>query len=110
MTITYDVAERYTDVAIDGPDPAHVTYGYDNVDSVTSKTVMGSKKDDGKILYQTNLSGASEVLEMRPDKKVISRTVPLPGGVIATLGATDTWSYPNVHGDMAVTAGRDGKQ
>jgi YD repeat-containing protein len=110
VTITYDVAERYTDVAIEGPDPAHVSYGYDNVDSVASKTVTGSKKDDGKVLYQTNLSGASEVLEMRADKKVISRTVPLPGGVIATLGAQDTWNYPNVHGDMAVTAGRDGKQ
>ncbi|WP_184921049.1 PA14 domain-containing protein [Saccharothrix ecbatanensis] len=111
IKITYDVAERYTGVSIDGPDPAHVTYGYDNLDSVTSRTVKGSKHDDGQTLYHTNLSGTSEVLEMKADKRVLSRTVPLPGGVIASIASgSQTWRYPNVHGDIAMAAGGDGKR
>ena len=115
VKITYDVAERYTSVSIDGDDPAKVTYGYDAFDSVTSRTVEGSKDDDGKVLYHANLSGATEALELRADKRVLNRTIPLPGGVIATppgevTDAGQTWRHPNVHGDIAMVVDDAGRQ
>ena len=37
--------------------------------------------------------------------QVVERTVALPGGVVVTKRvAGDVWSYPNVHGDVAVSA------
>ena len=41
--------------------------------------------------------------------RVVERTVTLPGGVVVTKRvAGDVWSYPNVHGDVAVSANAAG--
>ncbi len=40
---------------------------------------------------------------------VVSRTIRLPGGVLlTTTAAGDTWSYPNLHGDIAAAANAAG--
>jgi YD repeat-containing protein len=110
--IVYDVAERYTDVSIAGADPASVNYGYDIFDSVVSRTVSGSKHDDGKVLYSVNVMTATEVFTMNPDRKVLTRTVPLPGGISVAIGADgqETWNLANVQGDVALVADGRGRQ
>ena len=41
--------------------------------------------------------------------RVVERTIALPGGVVVTKRvAGDVWSYPNVHGDVSVTANAAG--
>ncbi len=55
----------------------------------------------------------SPSLEMDGAGSIIDRTVSLAGGVVvtrtvATATSTDTWSYPNVHGDVAATANGSG--
>jgi RHS repeat-associated protein len=45
----------------------------------------------------------------RKANKLLSRTVSLPGGASETISSgTITWSYPNLHGDEIMTAGKTG--
>jgi YD repeat-containing protein len=111
VSLGWDVAERVTSMAVTGPDPAQVTYGRNVLDQVVTRTVTGSGDEDSVTLLHVNPTDTTESLEMDRNRKVLSRTITLPGGVLATLsGAGEYWSHPNVHGDVALGTDASGKQ
>ncbi|MBM0274416.1 PA14 domain-containing protein [Micromonospora tarensis] len=111
VTLGWDIAERFTSIAVAGPDPARVTYGRNVLDQVVTRTVTGSKDDDSVTLLHVNPTDITESLVMDRDRRVLSRTLTLPGGVLVTLtGANEYWSHPNVHGDVALGTGATGAQ
>ena len=59
--------------------------------------------------YSHTAGGDSPDVVLNTANTVIEYTIGLPGGVMfQERGATDTWSYPNVHGDVMTTADHTG--
>jgi len=67
-----------------------------------------------QILYSYTADGDESDLTLGPDKRVITRTIALTGGVLYSLPAdaavAPTWDIPNVRGDIVLTADNAGKQ
>ena len=94
-------------------------YGYDvsdrHVSTQNGSTTVSYVRDvSGAIVSRSDTStgvtvrySGSAVLDTL--NRVVERTVALPGGVVVTKRvAGDVWSYPNVHGDVAVSANAAG--
>lgn len=108
QTISYDIADRHTKTVVQaGP---IVEYLRDVTGRIVQRTETpygggtptvvryGHTGPSGGAAF--TLDGASAVLEL---------IVNLPGGVSVTLrGAAQLWSYPNIHGDIVVTADAGG--
>ncbi len=59
--------------------------------------------------YSYSGNGDTADVTMDAANATLERTMGLPGGVLLTkTGGTETWSYPNFHGDVAVTATNTG--
>ena len=112
--LVYDSANRHTSTAISGG--AKVAYTRDASNRIVTRT-------------STNAAGTSTVLKYAytgdgdtPDMVLVSGTttstgvtlsqryLTLPGGVLVSvpLSGEPTWSYPNIHGDVVVTANSTG--
>jgi YD repeat-containing protein len=108
-TLGWDVAERYTANAVNGPDSADVDYGYNAFDQIVSRTTA----DGERVLYGVNPADPNALVTYDRDRRVLSTTLRLPGGVMAGLpGGTGgrTWSHINVHGDVALVTNGSGAQ
>ena len=101
QTLGYDIANRHlTTVA----GTTTVAYRRDAFDRIVSRKEI----TDGVPTTQRYAStggGDTTDLVLSETGAVVQRTLALPGGVVLSL-ATDkqTWSYPNIHGDVIVTA------
>ena len=79
-----------------------------------STTVSYVRDVSGAIVSRSDTStgvtvrySGSAVLDT--SNRVVERTIALPGGVVVTKRvAGDVWSYPNVHGDVSVSANAAG--
>ena len=94
-------------------------YGYDSSDrhvlTQHGWTSVSYVRDvSGAIVSRSDTStgvtvrySGSAVLDT--SNQVVERTIALPGGVVVTKRAVgDVWSYPNVHGDVSVSANAAG--
>ncbi len=107
QTLFYDVADRHYKTVLD--DGTTITYTLDAGGRMVARTVAGSPpmSENGTIRYLAGgaIADASNAVQQW--------VVSLPGGVTLTLdlGATSgagddsqRWGYPNMHGDVIVTA------
>jgi len=109
QVMTYDVADRHMTTSIGTT--TTVTYTRDATDRIVRRVAT----DSGTTTTTTYLySGSGDAPWATIDGSgVFSRTVTLPGGammIITTGGshAGTVWSYPNLHGDEAITADNSG--
>ncbi|MFL6118687.1 hypothetical protein [Actinophytocola sp.] len=77
-TLTWDGADRNTSLRTTGPDPAAVSYTRDATDRITRRqATQGDTTTD--ILYSYTGSGDSADIALAPDKRVLTRSISLPG-------------------------------
>lgn len=104
--MTYDVADRHMSTTLD--DGTVITYQRDASGTVVARTVDTPTEAPVTVRY-TSGGAFSAVLDATG--AVIQSTVSLPGGVqvaITVADGTQVWSYPNLHGDVILTADADG--
>ena len=103
--LTYDVADRHVGTTL--TDGTSISYVLDASGRMVARTVSGSAGgvDDGTIRYLAGGAIADDT------GAVLQWVVSLPGGVSLTLDASgdpDVWGYPNLHGDVIVSADGEG--
>jgi RHS repeat-associated protein len=102
QTYVYDVADRHT-ATVAG---ARVDYLRDATNRIVERKV------EGVTVARYSYSGGADTPDAVLDGSgaVVERVLALPGDVVVTRRAAggDTWSYPNVHGDVAATADQSG--
>ncbi|TIH32251.1 hypothetical protein [Subtercola vilae] len=111
QTLSYDVANRHMKTSLTAG--TTITYQRDLSDRVISRTtvVPGTGTGTGtSTVYYLYAAGGSPVMVKDGSTSTLSRMLSLPGGVNVTISATgpQTWSYPNIHGDIIVTATQAG--
>jgi RHS repeat-associated protein len=104
----YDVADRHLSTTLD--DGTTVVYIRDATDRVISRTVTppGGPAETIRYTYAGAGDGAYAVLD--DTGALMERTIGLPGGVMVTAPASGakSWSFPNLHGDVILTANDSG--
>ena len=102
-TLVYDSADRHS-TTVNGA--TTVAYTRDATDRIVGRAATG----EATVRYGHTGAGDTAELTLDAHNQVVERLVALPGGVTLTRrrGGTDTWSYPNVHGDTLATADRTG--
>jgi len=76
---------------------------------VASTSSDGSASSSSRLGYSGPGDGADLMLD--GSGRIVSRQLALPGGVLVSVpagGGSATWSYPNVHGDVILTADGSG--
>jgi RHS repeat-associated protein len=106
-TMTYDGADRHmSTIAGD----TTVRYVRDATDRIVGRTVT---KAGTATTIRYGYSGTGDISDFVMDTAgaLTERAVSLPGGVLLTKRAGgDVWSYPNIHGDVVVTANPSGSK
>lgn len=103
-TLVYDGADRHVATATGG---TTVTYTRDATDRVARRAVTGGPSDEGPWLYGYSGDDDSADLILSGAGTLSQRLVDLPGGVLLTKNydtPTTDWAYPNIHGDVLLTA------
>ena len=101
-THTYDDANRHLSTTAGS---TTVSYVRDALDRIVERKVNGATV--ARYGYVGSSDSPSFVLDANGN--VAERTIGLPGGVNLTVRAAgNVWSYPNLHGDTAVTATQAG--
>ena len=113
QTMTYDVSDRHMSTrlsngTIDPDDDTLITYTRDATGRIIERTI--DTDGDGlldEVYRYTGGGPLSAVLD--GDGEVLQSTVSVPGGVqVGITDGTQVWSYPNLHGDVILTADGDG--
>lgn len=107
----WDGADRNISASSTGPAPAGVAYLRDAIDRIIRRTVTeGDTTSD--VLYSYTANSDTTDFVLGADKRVLSHTISLPGGVIHTVnqGAQPTWDHATVRGDLALTTDAAGHQ
>ncbi|WP_435239130.1 PA14 domain-containing protein [Streptomyces sp. YPW6] len=109
-----DAGERYLGGGTSGPGAVDVTYTEDTVDHQVGRKVTGAGAEE-HLYGNTSMGDADLDLVLRTDKRVLSRIVALPGGVVlgtksAAYSGKETWSHPTVRGNIFLVTGDDGRQ
>lgn len=106
QNLTYDSSNRHvaTTTSTDT-----VTYTRDGTDRIVARTTTTGGQDTTSRLSYTG-AGDTPDLTLTSTGTFTSQTLPLFGGVLLTLtaAAAQTWSYPNIHGDITTTANQAG--
>ncbi|WP_246291147.1 PA14 domain-containing protein [Lentzea indica] len=111
--LTWDGAERNIGARSVGADPAAVAYQRDSTNRIIRRsTEQGDQQT--VALYGYTADGDTADIVLGEDKKLLSRTISLPGGVLLTIsgddGATRSYDHPTVRGDLALTTDAAGNQ
>jgi RHS repeat-associated protein len=112
-SLGWDSADRNLTARTTGTDPADITYVRDATDRIVRRTTtQGDAGSD--VLVGYTASGDTADLTLGTDKRILTRTISLPGGVLYTVpvgaGGTAVWDLPNVRGDIVLTCDSAGKQ
>lgn len=106
QTMVYDAANRHMKTTvIDGSVTTTITYQRDVTGRIVSRTTSdGTTTSTVQYLYSS-----SGLFAVKSDS-TMQYSLSLPGGVnvTATGSAEQSWSYPNVHGDVILTADHSG--
>lgn len=107
QTIGYDQSDRHVSTAITGGPT--ITYIRDVTGRIVSRTVTPASGPASTIRYSFSADGDSPDWTLNSSGSVIERTLALPGGVVVSLqGSAQSWSFPNLHGDVIVTTNGTG--
>jgi RHS repeat-associated protein len=98
--ITWDAADRMASTTVAG---ATTTYTYDALDRVISHANPSATTHYAYGGYTT-----SAVAALDASNNVVQRLISLPGGVLVTAASTNTWSYPDLHGNNIVLTDNSG--
>lgn len=109
----WDGDDRNVSAASVGADRATVHYQRDASDRIIRRTAAeGDMVDDVRYGYTGDGDTADFVMDA--DKKILSRTVALPGGVMYTTGVgaggQPTWDHATIRGDLVLTTDTGGRQ
>ncbi|MFI6641770.1 PA14 domain-containing protein [Streptomyces sp. NPDC050504] len=112
VTRRYDFTERYLGGSERGTE---VTYLQGLGDSLIRRDVTEGTRHETLLYGQSALSDLDHDLVLRADKRLLTHTVELPGGVVHIADGTvhrgrAAWNYPTVRGDLFLVADRDGRQ
>ncbi|HYQ68088.1 PA14 domain-containing protein [Actinophytocola sp.] len=108
-TLTWDGDDRNTGARTTGTDPATVTYIRDATDRIIRRDAA-TGDTAAAVLYSYTSDGDTADLALTADKRIATRTITLPGGVLYTIGAQQTWDHPTVRGDLCLTTDPTGHQ
>ncbi len=104
--MTYDSTDRHMSTTL--ADGTTIVYLRDATGRVVARATDTPTEAPVTIRY-TSGGAMSAVLDTAG--AVIQRSIPLPGGVQVTItGTTQLWSYPNLHGDVILTADATGNR
>jgi RHS repeat-associated protein len=104
QALAYDGADRHVSTTTGS---TTIRYVRDATDRIVRRELSGSST--GVVRYGYSAGGDTADFTLDANNNVIERTIGLLGGVLLTKrGAGDTWSYPNVHGDVMATADATG--
>ncbi|WP_246477688.1 hypothetical protein [Actinokineospora xionganensis] len=110
---SWDGADRNIAIRTTGADPADVAYTRDATDRITRRqATQGDTDADVRYGYTGNGDSAGYAMN-GADKKVLTRSIGLAGGVVYTwkpVVAEQTWDHASVRGDLCMTTLPDGKQ
>ncbi|RWZ46633.1 hypothetical protein ELQ90_14490, partial [Labedella phragmitis] len=103
QSLVYDVADRHVETNL--ADGTSIRYTRDASDRIVERRVSKANTPDVVTRFGFGGEGDSPDLVLDGDGAVIERTLPLPGGVLASFrpDGSETWSFPNLHGDIVVT-------
>ncbi|MFJ9843497.1 PA14 domain-containing protein [Kitasatospora sp. NPDC101155] len=115
MSQRYDAAERYIGKSAGGSDPVDVTYPNDLLDRQAGRTVTEGADTETLLYSYTSAADHNVDLVLRGDRRLLTRTVALPGGVLyvakaAAYSGQDTWNLSTVRGDVFLVTDDDGGQ
>lgn len=105
QTLVYDASGRHTATKVGGSDA--VTYTRDPTGRIVRRTEAGQ----APTRYRYAGPGDSPTFLTDDANTVVQKLVSLIGGVTATVsvpGPAQTWSYPNIHGDVMAVASQSG--
>jgi len=107
QTMSWDGADRHTGTSTTtGGTTTTVTYRRDATDRIVERTEGAST-----VRYGYTGGGDSASFTMTTANALVDRHLGLVGGVLLTRTATaQTWDYPNLHGDIALTTDGSGTQ
>ncbi|ANF31799.1 hypothetical protein A0130_09030 [Leifsonia xyli] len=110
QTLGFDGSDRH--VSTKSADGSSVSYVRDALDRVVTRTAVSTSGEKSVTTYVFSGTGDAPVAELNADSVLVWTTQALPGGVTLTrpVSGDGVWSYPNVHGDVVVTAGPTGAQ
>ncbi|WP_152970266.1 PA14 domain-containing protein [Frigoribacterium sp. RIT-PI-h] len=107
QVMTYDSLDRHLTTVLD--DGSKVVYQRDVTDRIVKRTQTTKAGATTSTTYSFAGDGDSPDLELDDQGGVTSAVVSLPGSVLVSMGAaSQSWSYPNIHGDIIVTADQTG--
>ncbi|GCB53362.1 hypothetical protein SNL152K_10719 [Streptomyces sp. NL15-2K] len=116
LTQRQDAAERYLGATVTGPDAADVRYTKDIADHLLARTATTADGTERLGYGHTDMTDTAFDLVLGADKRLLSRVIGLPGGVVLSVkgeayaGGRTTWSLPTVRGDLFLVAGDTGRQ
>lgn len=109
--LAYDAANRHwrTITGVGSPSQTTITYTRDAGSRIVAREVKEGATSTESVRYAHAASGDVSTLVVDEAGAIQEYTVALPGGVAArVLPGAQQWSYPNLHGDIVLTADGDG--
>ncbi|SER12773.1 RHS repeat-associated core domain-containing protein [Actinokineospora terrae] len=109
----WDTTDRNILITTTGTDPASVSYTRDAADRIIRRqATQGDTTADIRFGF-TGTGDTADYALNATDKKIITRSISLPGGVLYTwkpVAADQTWDHPTVRGDLTLTTTSTGIQ
>jgi len=110
---SWDGEDRNIAIRTTGTDPADVAYTRDVTDRLTRRqATSGDAVNDIRYGYSSD-GDTAEFAMNGADKKLLTRSISLPGGVLYTwkpVVADQTWDHSTVRGDLCLTTLPNGTQ
>ena len=105
QTMTYDATDRHVSTVVG---TTTVTYLRDATDRIVGRTEKTGTTTT-TLRYSYSAGGDTPDHVLSSTGAALERTLGLPGGVVLTRRTSAAvWAYPNIHGDVIVTANASG--
>ncbi|WP_354246991.1 RHS repeat-associated core domain-containing protein [Agromyces sp. PvR057] len=105
QTLGYDVSDQHVKTTVAGGPT--IEYLRDVTGRIVQRTETPAGQNPETLVTRYGFTGDGDgsALLMDGANGVVQSFVGLPGGVtVSRTGASQSWSYPNIHGDVTVTA------
>ncbi|WP_189157109.1 PA14 domain-containing protein [Lentzea pudingi] len=108
--LSWDGGDRNIHARTTGAEPADVSYTRDVLDRIVRR-VSSAGAENTDTIYGFTGSGDTADFAMDATKKIVSRSISLPGGVLLTVKSdTRKWDHPSIRGDLSLTTDDGGLQ
>jgi RHS repeat-associated protein len=104
QTLAYDASDRHNTTTL--PDGTIVEYARDATNRIIQRTETPPAGTASTVRYAFAGPGDGAAALLTTAGALIQRTIGLPGGATVSVSAAagQTWSYPNLHGDIIAMA------